>query len=108
MSVFASVKRMTLDLRYLNKKDKYTRFRNDLDKLLKQYNITILKESVNDSTEKYLDDTVLEVCPNCNVQVRAYSLREGYCMNCGKKIYPCSLCNTCTDECKITGGTSND
>lgn len=108
MGLIGNVKRLTMDLRFLGTGERFDRFKSELGNLLKKYNITIQKENCGDITQKYENEVITDKCPHCQAEVRVYLIKSSYCMNCGKVIYPCSLCNTCTDECKNYGGLPND
>ena len=51
---------------------------------------------------RYLDctDNFVEVCPHCGYEVVLETkFEEQICPICNKHIAPCSLCDTCTDDC---------
>lgn len=104
MKLISKVYRLSMDLRFLVGDDRYSKFDKDLRNLLNKHNIAIRKETCNEVTSNYEGDIVVEKCPHCGEEVRAYVTRASFCMNCGKIIYPCSLCTTCTNDCIHNGG----
>lgn len=92
----ASVQRYTFDFRFPTNTKTSKTFDEELAAIIKRNNITAMKKTKCDVTSDYEDETVLETCKNCGKEVRAYLLKPSFCMNCGNKIYPCSVCKTCT------------
>lgn len=100
----ASVQRYSMDLRFKRNAASTKAFDNDLTELLKRYSVTSIKKTRIDVTNEYADETITETCKCCGKEVQVYLMRPSFCMSCGNRIYPCSLCSTCTkcNEEKIT------
>ena len=95
----ASVQSYNFDLRFQKNSASVQSFDTDLTQLLKRYSIKALKKSRQDVTEEYAEETIMETCKNCGKKVQVYLMKPSFCMSCGHKIYPCSLCESCTN-CK--------
>lgn len=92
----ADVQRYSLDLRFQKKGASIKSFDNDLAELLNRYSITSVKKTSVDVTKDYEDATITETCKNCGKDVQVYLVKPSFCMSCGHRIYPCSLCKSCT------------
>lgn len=91
---------ISIDVRYFEDIN-ISKVLKDLEnKLMNEYGkLAVIASDTIDMNEQYADLTTDELCGNCGAEVKISANGYSVCPECGKPIYPCSMCGDCGVDC---------